>query len=140
MLTRIALATFAIVFVLSSPGLAQTIRPVPPNSTSIASGKEMFLEYCAACHGQDAKGGGPAATALKKRPADLTQLSAHNGGKFPDNRVALYIEGQDVVASHGSRDMPVWGSIFRSMSASKEVTALRISNLTDYIRSLQAAK
>jgi mono/diheme cytochrome c family protein len=136
MITRITLATFA----LATIGFGQTIKKVPPIPTSATSGKEMFTEYCAACHGQDAKGGGPAAPALKQMPADLTQLAAHNRGKFPDSRVALYIEGDDTVASHGSRDMPIWGNIFKSMNSSKDVAALRVSNLTDYIKSLQAAK
>jgi mono/diheme cytochrome c family protein len=136
MLTRITLATFA----LATIGFGQTINTVPPNPTSPTSGKEMFTEYCAVCHGQDAKGGGPAATALKKKPTDLTQLSSHNGGKFPDSRVARYIEGDDTVASHGSRDMPIWGDVFKSLSKDQNITRMRVSNLTAYIKSLQAIK
>jgi mono/diheme cytochrome c family protein len=136
MLTRITLATFA----LATIGFGQTIKTVPPNPTSPTSGKEMFTEYCAVCHGQDAKGGGPAATALKKKPTDLTQLSAHNGGKFPDSRVARYIEGDDTLASHGSRDMPIWGDVFKSLSKDQDITRMRVSNLTAYIKSLQAIK
>ena len=37
------------------------------NRTSPTSGKAMYVEYCAVCHGTDGKGGGPAANALKKR-------------------------------------------------------------------------
>jgi mono/diheme cytochrome c family protein len=136
MLTRITLATFA----LATIGFGQTINTVPPNQTSPTSGKAMFTEYCAVCHGQDAKGGGPAATALKKKPTDLTQLSAHNGGKFPDSRVARYIEGDDTLASHGSRDMPIWGDVFKSLSKDQNITRMRVSNLTAYIKSLQAIK
>lgn len=137
MLTRITLATFALVVVASS-GFGQTIKTVPTNPTSPTSGKEMFNEYCAVCHGQDAKGGGPAATALKKKPTDLTQLTVHNKGKFPDSRVARYIEGDDNVDAHGTRDMPMWGDIFKSMSGSDEITRMRVSNLTAYIKTLQA--
>ena len=42
------------------------------NSTS---GKQMFGDYCAPCHGLSGKGDGPAASALKIPPADLTQLA-----------------------------------------------------------------
>jgi mono/diheme cytochrome c family protein len=35
----------------------------------------MFKEYCASCHGADAKGHGPAVRALKVAPPDLTMLS-----------------------------------------------------------------
>jgi len=134
MLTRITFATFALVTV----GFGQTIKSVSPNPTSPASGKGMFNEYCAVCHGQDAKGDGPAATALKRKPTDLTQLSVHNNGKFPDSRIARYIEGDDKVDAHGSRDMPMWGDIFKSMNGSDEITRMRVSNLTAYIKGLQA--
>lgn len=136
MLTRITCATFALV--VASTGFGQTIKTVPPNPTSPTSGKEMFNEYCAVCHGQDAKGAGPAATALKKKPTDLTQLTIHNNGKFPDSRIARYIEGDDKVDAHGSRDMPMWGDVFKSMSGSDEITRMRVSNLTSYIKGLQA--
>jgi mono/diheme cytochrome c family protein len=57
----------------------QTQRtPGKPSSTE--RGKQTFLEYCAACHGVSAKGDGPAASALKIPPEDLTTLAAHNKG------------------------------------------------------------
>ena len=59
------------------------IEKVRKNSFSPADGRAMFGEYCATCHGTEDKGNGPAAGALKKTPADLTLLAAHNGGKFP---------------------------------------------------------
>jgi mono/diheme cytochrome c family protein len=117
---------------------APTIRKVPAKNTSAASGKDMFVEYCAACHGSDGSGKGPAAAALKKAPADLTQLSVHNNGTFPEMHVYRYIQGEEVVAAHGSRDMPVWGSIFGNMhSSDNDMIQMRIANLTSYIRSLQ---
>ncbi len=44
------------------------IEHVKVSPTSAASGKEMYLNYCAVCHGKDGKGGGPAAEALKVSP------------------------------------------------------------------------
>jgi len=117
-----------------------TVRAVPPNQTNPASGKEMFMEYCAVCHGKDARGNGPAAAALKKTPANLTELAARNGGKFPDTRIATYIQGSEEVSAHGSRDMPVWGAVFNSMQTNSAVTTMRIANLTDYVRSIQVKK
>ena len=52
------------------------------------SGGQMFLSYCAPCHGKDAKGGGPMAPALKATPSDLTTLSKRNNGKFPTDYFA----------------------------------------------------
>jgi len=113
------------------------IEKVPPVATSPASGKEMFTAYCAVCHGPDGKGDGPAAAALKKAPANLTQLSAKNGGKFPDAVVARYISGDETTAAHGSRDMPIWGKVFHSMENNPAVDELRIRNLTNYVKTLQ---
>lgn len=138
MLSRITLTTFALVVSVASSGFAQTIKDVPPKPTSPTSGKQMFNEYCAVCHGQDGKSGGPAAPALKKKPADLTLLTAHNNGKFPDSRVAGYIEGDDNLEAHGSRDMPMWGGVFKSMAGGSDMAKLRVANLTAYIKSLQA--
>ena len=112
------------------------LKYVRPENISAARGPEMFRAYCAVCHGVDGRGGGPAAASLKKRPADLTQLSRKNNGKFPKVRVGNVIQGNDIVASHGSRDMPIWGSVFRTMGDSATVK-LRVDNLTAFLESLQ---
>jgi mono/diheme cytochrome c family protein len=118
---------------------AQEIQKVPIQPTSAASGKEMFTTYCAVCHGTGGKGDGPAANALKKRPADLTQLARKNNGTFPEVHVMNFITGEDIVAVHGSRDMPIWGDLFRYLSPnSRDVIKLRVANLADYVKSLQA--
>jgi mono/diheme cytochrome c family protein len=135
------LLLFVLFAAIASLAYAQSqprIKRVSPVYTSPASGSDMFREYCAACHGADGTGNGPAAPALKKQPANLTQLSAKNGGKFPASRVVSFIQGEDmnVVAAHGTRDMPMWGTIFRSIGDAHSVM-LRLGNLTDYIESLQ---
>jgi len=99
----------------------------------------MFTSYCAVCHGTDGKGGGPAASALKTAPADLTKLSANNGGKYPALKVSSAIRGSNDLPAHGSKDMPVWGQVFWSMSNGHEgEVQQRVSNLTQYIETLQA--
>jgi mono/diheme cytochrome c family protein len=100
------------------------------------SGTEMYRTWCASCHGIQGKGDGPAAGALKKSPADLTQLANKNGGKFPTERVRNYIDGTREVAAHGSRDMPVWGSFFRRLGDDNAVT-YRVVTLANYVASLQ---
>lgn len=132
---------FAIAFVLFACTFANaqpTIKKVPVEPTSAASGEQMFKTYCAACHGLDGRGTGPAATALKKTPANLTELSARNGGKFPEMKVFSTIKGDSDVAAHGTKDMPVWGDLFPSVSSSQGEVQLRISNLTGYLKTIQA--
>ncbi len=115
-------------------GVKHTTAP----QTSPASGKEMFNAYCASCHGTNAKGDGPAAPALKSRPADLTALAKNNGGKFPQDRVMSILRGQATVTAHGNRDMPVWGPVFWRMSQGHPAEMQqRITNLTRYVESLQ---
>ncbi len=121
----------------SAAPIAQ-IKKIPAPYTPASSGKAMYAAYCASCHGKDGKGDGPAASALRFVPSDLTQLAAKNNGKFPENRVAETITGDFDTPSHGSEDMPVWGPIFASMGTTSDgVMQLRIRNLTKYIASLQ---
>ena len=79
-LVRLALFIGAISVAVS----AQTVvKKGPPPTTSPANGREMYVTYCAACHGVDGKGNGPVASSLKTAPTDLTQLAAmamHMGG------------------------------------------------------------
>src|SRR6516225_386706 len=140
--TQALIIQFALVLGFSTLGASQepskTIKKVNARPTATLNGADLFKEYCAVCHGSDAKGSGPAADALKKRPADLTQLARKNGGNFPELHVMNYIKGQDVVASHGSRDMPVWGSIFSQMSSNQDLVQVRVYALLKYIEEVQA--
>jgi mono/diheme cytochrome c family protein len=113
---------------------------VPVSKTPANNGKQMYKSYCASCHGEYGKGNGPVAPALKQQPADLSVLSKNNGGKFPSEHVAAVLDfGADTLA-HGNSIMPVWGPILSKMDSSDpqvNIKALRISNLSRYIESLQ---
>jgi putative copper resistance protein D len=50
---------------------------VPYQAASIASGIELYVAHCAACHGRGGSGDGPAGAGLPRRPADLT--APHTG-------------------------------------------------------------
>ena len=104
------------------------------------SGQEMYKTWCASCHGTDGKGDGPAASALKKMPTDLTLLAKNNGGKFPAERVRAYVEGSGskTTDAHGSRDMPVWGNVFRSIDSSQTAVTYRLFALSGYLQTFQA--
>jgi mono/diheme cytochrome c family protein len=121
----------------SQPAQSQ-IKKVPAPYTSAASGKEMYLAYCASCHGQDGVGNGPAATALKAKPTDLTLLAVKNGGRFPDAHIAEIIKGDNLTAAHGNKDMPVWGPVFLTLGGHDPAQQqMRIHNLTTYLESIQ---
>ncbi len=130
----------AVVFAVSVIAIAQEqkIHNTTAPQTSPASGKQMYLAYCASCHGTEGRGNGPAASALKTAPTDLTGLQKANGGKFPSDHVYEVINGRAMTPAHGSAEMPVWGPVFRELSGGHQaVVQQRITNLTDYIRSLQ---
>src|ERR1035441_4836035 len=115
----------ATIFLAVGLGNAQekTVKQIPAKPTVSVDGKSLFTEYCAVCHGINAKGGGPAAIALKQAPGDLTQITRKNGGKFPEDRILRMLKGEEPVAAHGSQDMPIWGAVFgKSASLTMEQT------------------
>jgi len=132
----IALLVFGLATVLMAQDKPK-LKVVSPTKTSPSSGSEMFRSYCAACHGLDGKGNGPAVPALKTSPGDMTLLAKNNGGKFPELKIFNTIRGEVGFAAHGSKDMPLWGDVFREMGRDATQVTLRIRNLTKYIESLQ---
>jgi len=133
----VTIATFAAA--QQAPAQAPAVKHVPITNVPPTSGKAMFESYCAVCHGKDAKGGGPASSAMKTPPSDLTLLAKKNGGKFPSAHVAAVLRGQATLPSHGSQDMPIWGSLFSSISQGHDTQVQqRITNLVAYVETLQA--
>jgi len=107
--------------------------------TSPTDGKQMFVSYCAPCHGADGKGLGPVAPALKVKPIDLTLLTQNNHGKFPSAHISAVLQFGSEMPAHGSAQMPVWGPIFNEMNrGSVQAKQLRIGNLAQYIENIQA--
>lgn len=117
---------------------------------STALGAFEYRNFCASCHGPAGKGNGPLAPMMKTAPGDLTLLSQNNGGAFPYERLQKIIDGREEVASHGNRDMPVWGewfdqqasreSYFNTREMRKLTVQLRIKGLLTYLESLQVKK
>jgi mono/diheme cytochrome c family protein len=106
----------------------------PAPITNASDGGEMYQSYCATCHGKTGRGDGPAATALKMRPADLTQLTKTHPGGLSQKDFEDRVNGMAMPLAHGSSPMPVWGPVFRAIGNEQ----LRIYNLKKYIDSLQA--
>ena len=114
----------------------------PPFDPVLAEmGKEAFPRYCGSCHGLRAEGDGPAADALRTRPADLTRIAARRGGSFPAGEIARFIDGRFALSSHGSREMPVWGERFGEnipeAGIAEEMTRGKIAVLVEYLKSIQ---
>jgi mono/diheme cytochrome c family protein len=102
-------------------------------------GRALFLNYCASCHGADARGGGPAADSLRARPPSLTQFAVRNQGVFPAERLHRIISVEDGgLRAHGSFEMPVWGDAFRKREGlSDEAARARIEAIVRYLGLIQ---
>ena len=115
---------------------------IPVQSTEANNGKQMYVSYCAPCHGLDGRGHGPTASALKSTPADLTVLSKNNKGVYPETHVVSILKFGVENAAHGSKAMPVWGPALQKVdhptTVSQDTQALRIANLVKYVETLQA--
>jgi mono/diheme cytochrome c family protein len=108
------------------------VKKVPIKET-VVDARVMFDQYCAVCHGPEGRGDGPYAADLNTKPADLTRISARNGGAFPMVRVERYIQGVDDL--EGTRDMPLWGSLFKSLG--RDMVPIRTRTLAEHLQTLQ---
>jgi mono/diheme cytochrome c family protein len=121
-------------------------------------GKADYMNYCASCHGVDAKGNGPLAPTLKIAPSDLTVITKKNKGNFPYTLLRKTIESRELglARAHGPREMPVWGPVFAAepegpvpggasgayygvsaVQCEHLAARVRIMNIVDYIESIQ---
>jgi mono/diheme cytochrome c family protein len=126
-----------VISIASAQGVPAVDDTFPPNY--VPSGKVMYKQYCASCHGIDGKGLGPFAHMLKVPPPDLTTLAKRHGGKFPYEVVSGILRfGPGPTILHGSADMPTWGPIFQYLDKNNErAVQQRIKNLCNYLASLQ---
>jgi len=130
-LAGLALLGGVIFYVLTGP------RVVP------IYGRDLYMRYCASCHGISGRGDGPAAEALQPRPADLTRLRERYGGQHPLRETMAVIDSRRPVRAHGDSAMPVWGEVFERELEEKLVgwpkaTALhQVRLLAEYVLTLQ---
>jgi mono/diheme cytochrome c family protein len=101
-------------------------------------GAKLFQYHCAACHGADGRGHGPASGSLKHSVPNLTRISQGSGGTFPHQRVRAIIDGKGPrMTAHGDREMPVWGPIFHEVEADQDWGEVRLDAITRYLESIQ---
>lgn len=110
-----------------SPDAAAAIDPSTANPAAaslaaldpvaVSKGQALFAQNCATCHGAGAKGDGPAAASLKRRPADLT--SGHAIPHSDDDYLYWITNGI------AGTDMPAFGGKLDEASIRDVITFVR---------------
>jgi mono/diheme cytochrome c family protein len=132
--------TLSLALFVQVPTSGQIPRPrTQPRVIPSMDGRDLFQFYCATCHGRDGTGHGPVAAALMVAPADLTRIASRSGGVFPRARITELVTGDEALATsaHGSREMPVWGPIFRALDTTEIANKVRIAAIVEYLESIQ---
>ena len=116
----------------------------PAAAQDAARGAALFGDFCAVCHGVDARGDGVMAEVLTVSPPDLTRLGVE--GEFPTLRVVRQIDGRDPVLAHGG-EMPLFGMWFEGDGADVALAgpggqpmlvSRPIADLVAYLRGVQS--
>lgn len=123
-------------FIFAAAAHAQTFSDLKDYS-----GEELFLRFCAACHGESGHGDGPVASSLSVLVPDLTRISQRRNYQFPAAAIRDIIDGRALVVAHGPRAMPVWGYEFwveEGQDVVAEQTAREVINrLVEYLQTIQ---
>lgn len=115
----------------------------PAAAQDVEFGEQLYTAFCVSCHGAEGRGDGAFTDVLEVPPADLSVLSADNGGVFPTARVARQIDGRDPALAHGGV-MPLFGQYFGmedvaipSEAGQPILTTWPLASLVLYLESLQ---
>ena len=136
------------------PAKAQNASTIPTGTyrqISSVDGKDLYIEFCARCHGMEGKGDGPRAKELTRPVADLTRIASRNEGTFNRSVVERFISGEDrpgmsrldlktgnvvISDSRGDSPMPVFHFLFRKMWPDHPVQ-IRIGSIVRFLERLQ---
>ena len=138
-MARITVSVSRVVLLIGLATLFASYTAAKKNPPSEPSGRDIYMDRCGACHGDDARGNGPAVGSLAVAPSDLTLLTKRYGqGKFPAEDVKKIVGEPIKITAHGSREMPIWGDLFNPKAAADQQLANeRFKRLVEYLESVQ---
>jgi mono/diheme cytochrome c family protein len=85
----------------TAPDTARAVaNPLPLTDEALARGRQVFQKNCLVCHGEAAKGDGPAVKFVQPPPADLTVEEKHK--KWTDGELFWKM-------TNGKKPMPAFG-------------------------------
>jgi mono/diheme cytochrome c family protein len=80
-------------------GAKQLKNPLQPSPAALQAARDLYLDNCAQCHGENGKGDGPEATMYDPLPADLSDRKFNAG--LTDGEIYYQI-------SEGKKPMPAF--------------------------------
>ena len=95
-------------------------NPDAGNETAAQAGKAIFDANCAACHGADGKGDGPAAASLDPKPKDLVEVQSQLSDGFLFWRIS---EGGAMKPFNSA--MPAWKNALSKDQIWEVITYIR---------------
>ena len=93
-------------------------QPARAGAANAGGGSDIYRSKCAACHGPEGRGNGPAAAAMNPRPTDFTDAA---------KRLATTDSAMADVIRHGRRSMPAFGSM---------LSASQVDSVIAYVKTL----
>jgi hypothetical protein len=115
-----------------------------PDSPS--TGRSVFVNSCASCHGAAGRGDGPLAAELEVKPADLTKIAARRDGLWPLVEVMSIIDGYHRRTLPREK-MPVFGDLaegklvpFDAGDGKLVPTPVTLIALANYLETIQNPK
>ena len=107
----------------------------------VADGERTFQRLCSSCHGSDGRGSAGSDESGAGTPPDLRRIASRRDGRFDRAEIAEWIEGRSLSASHGTREMPVWGErlseSFGKYAEGDELIGGTLDPVLAYLESLQ---
>ncbi len=128
---------FHLFVVLTAGALAYAQGSTPRKLIGSLDGKDLYVAYCASCHGLGGHGDGPAAAAFKAPLVDLTTIAKRNNGFPREEMEKMILGGKGSRVAHGSEEMPVWGPVFRKVESDQDLGLVRVRRLVLYLESIQ---
>lgn len=98
---------------------ANKTNPVAGNADAVTAGQQLFSTNCATCHGEQAKGDGPAGASLDPKPANLEQTA-----KETEPQYQYWVISKGGAAAGLSASMPAFEGVLSETDIWNIVTYL----------------
>ena len=135
----------SIIVVFAALGLGQSAAALDflaVDKAIVESGRTLYRQHCADCHGQDATGGSTTRVGTTVEAPSLTGLTKKHGGTFPFWELYEMVSGAELMPAHRGRVMPIWSDELAKTpkvgkADAKAIVRGRITAILAYLSSVQ---